>query len=124
MQALARAHRIGQMRHVIVYRLVMRGTVEERVVEVARRKLVLTQTIMDEGPRDSQEAIPQLSQGEIFHILKTGVAELFEEDEDNGSTLNNKENEKPIKSAGKWIFDTPGGLIEKVTNSCAFVKIL
>ncbi|KAM3185945.1 hypothetical protein ACTXT7_005343 [Hymenolepis weldensis] len=105
MQALARAHRIGQMRHVIVYRLVMRGTVEERVVEVARRKLVLTQTIMDEGPRDSQEAIPQLSQSEIFHILKTGVAELFAEDEDNGATVSNKENEKPIKSTGEYIFD-------------------
>nr|CDS30417.1 chromodomain helicase DNA binding protein [Hymenolepis microstoma] len=101
MQALSRAHRIGQMRHVIVYRLVMRGTVEERVVEVARRKLVLTQTIMDEGPRDPQETAPQLSQGEIFHILKTGVAELFAEDEEEGNsntTVNDKENEKPIKS--------------------------
>ncbi|VDN96462.1 unnamed protein product [Rodentolepis nana] len=99
-QALSRAHRIGQMRHVIVYRLVMRGTVEERVVEVARRKLALTQTIMDEGSRDSQEAASNLSQSEIFHILKTGVTELFAEDEDTGNsnaTVNGKENEKPIK---------------------------
>lgn len=34
LQAMARAHRIGQKSHVSVYRLVTKGTVEEDVLEV------------------------------------------------------------------------------------------
>lgn len=34
LQALARAHRMGQQRSVMVFRLVARGTVEERMLQV------------------------------------------------------------------------------------------
>lgn len=40
-QAMARVHRIGQTRPVHVYRLVSRGTVEERIVQRAQKKLFL-----------------------------------------------------------------------------------
>lgn len=38
-QAIARAHRIGQVKPVVVYRLVAERTVEERILEVAAEKL-------------------------------------------------------------------------------------
>ena len=38
-QAIARAHRIGQTKPVVVYRLVAERTVEERILEVAAEKL-------------------------------------------------------------------------------------
>ncbi|KAL7425097.1 putative DNA helicase ino80 [Cryptotrichosporon argae] len=37
-QAMDRAHRVGQTRQVTVYRLIARGTIEERVVKLARAK--------------------------------------------------------------------------------------
>ncbi|KAJ2552240.1 putative DNA helicase ino80 [Coemansia sp. RSA 1933] len=37
-QAMDRAHRLGQTRQVVVYRLITRGTVEERILERARQK--------------------------------------------------------------------------------------
>src|SRR5206468_6660299 len=37
-QAIDRAHRTGQSRHVFAYRLIARDTVEERVVELQQRK--------------------------------------------------------------------------------------
>lgn len=40
-QAMARVHRIGQTKPVHVYRLVSKGTVEERVVQRAQKKLFL-----------------------------------------------------------------------------------
>ena len=43
-QAQARAHRMGQRREVAVYQLVTWGTVEERIVELARGKLAIEQT--------------------------------------------------------------------------------
>lgn len=97
MQALARAHRIGQMNHVFIYRLVMRGTVEERIVEVARRKLALAQVIMDESKEKDTNAqlqeqeSSQLSINDIFDILTTGLKELFEEDDNNTGRQENKD---------------------------------
>jgi len=48
-QAVDRAHRIGQTRPVMVYRLIARNTIEEKVVALARRKAVLFSGVMDEG---------------------------------------------------------------------------
>lgn len=38
---MARAHRIGQKAHVNVYRLVSKDTMEEDILERAKRKMVL-----------------------------------------------------------------------------------
>ena len=48
-QAMGRAHRIGQSRPVTAYRLVTRGTIEERIVELHRDKRALADGILAEG---------------------------------------------------------------------------
>ena len=48
-QAVDRAHRIGQDRTVMVYRLVSEGTIEEKVLELQRRKAELFGALMDES---------------------------------------------------------------------------
>jgi superfamily II DNA or RNA helicase len=45
-QAIDRAHRIGQARHVFAYRLIARDTVEERVLELQQRKRKLADAIL------------------------------------------------------------------------------
>jgi SNF2 family DNA or RNA helicase len=45
-QAIDRAHRIGQARHVFAYRLIARDTVEERVLELQQRKRQLADAIL------------------------------------------------------------------------------
>jgi len=45
-QAIDRAHRIGQSRHVFAYRLIARDTVEERVLELQQRKRKLADAIL------------------------------------------------------------------------------
>src|SRR5438445_8857840 len=37
-QAMDRAHRLGQTRQVTVYRLISKGTIDERIVQLARVK--------------------------------------------------------------------------------------
>ena len=41
LQAMERAHRIGQKSHVSVYRFVSKDTMEEDVLERAKKKMVL-----------------------------------------------------------------------------------
>jgi SNF2 family DNA or RNA helicase len=47
-QAVDRAHRIGQDKHVIAYRLIARGTIEEKVVELQETKRELAAAILTE----------------------------------------------------------------------------
>lgn len=48
-QAVDRAHRIGQERTVMVYRMVSEGTIEEKVLELQRRKAELFGALVDES---------------------------------------------------------------------------
>jgi superfamily II DNA or RNA helicase len=48
-QAIDRTHRIGQTRPVMVYRLIARGTIEEKVVALARHKAALFKGVLDDG---------------------------------------------------------------------------
>ena len=48
-QAVDRTHRIGQTRPVMVYRLIASGTIEEKVLELSRRKADLVDRVMDDG---------------------------------------------------------------------------
>ncbi len=48
-QAVDRAHRIGQTRNVIVYRLIARDTIEEKVMALKARKARLFASVVDEG---------------------------------------------------------------------------
>merc|ERR1712228_357974 len=80
-QALSRAHRIGQKNKVMIYRFVTRNTVEERVTQVAKKKMMLTHLVVQPGMAGGGKA--NLSKKEIDDILKFGTEELFKEEELN-----------------------------------------
>ncbi len=48
-QAIDRTHRIGQSRKVMVYRLIAKDTIEEKVRALSSRKAKLFQSVMDDG---------------------------------------------------------------------------
>jgi superfamily II DNA or RNA helicase len=48
-QAVDRAHRIGQDKPVMVYRLIAAGTIEEKVVALQARKAALVDAVLDDG---------------------------------------------------------------------------
>merc|ERR1719400_1974619 len=77
-QALSRAHRIGQKNKVMIYRFVTRNTVEERVTQVAKKKMMLTHLVVQPGMNGKGA---NLSKKDIDDILKFGTEELFKEDE-------------------------------------------
>jgi SNF2 family DNA or RNA helicase len=48
-QAIDRTHRIGQTKRVVAYRLLARGTVEEKVEELKQRKRDLVRAVLGDG---------------------------------------------------------------------------
>jgi superfamily II DNA or RNA helicase len=48
-QAIDRTHRIGQTRNVMVYRLIAKDTIEEKVLALARRKAELFSGVLNDG---------------------------------------------------------------------------
>ncbi|KAH9288007.1 hypothetical protein KI387_032124, partial [Taxus chinensis] len=55
-QAEDRCHRIGQTKPVTVYRLVTKGTVDENIYEIAKRKLVLDAAVLESGVEIANES--------------------------------------------------------------------
>ncbi|CAG2163515.1 unnamed protein product, partial [Oppiella nova] len=84
-QALSRAHRIGQANKVMIYRFVTRGSVEERITHVAKKKMMLTHLVVRPGMGQNKNQAA-MSKQELDDILKFGTEELFKEEEGKEDT--------------------------------------
>ena len=69
-QATDRAHRIGQTKTVSVIKLITKGTIEERIVELQEKKKILSENLI-EGKNDS-ESLSALSENDIRDLLSSG----------------------------------------------------
>ncbi len=80
LQAMARAHRIGQKSHVMVYRLVSKDTIEEDVLERARKKMILEYAIISLGVTDQSisKKKDHLTGEELSNLLKFGASKMFQ----------------------------------------------
>ncbi|KIJ18949.1 hypothetical protein PAXINDRAFT_166865 [Paxillus involutus ATCC 200175] len=93
LQAMARAHRIGQKSHVSVYRFVSKDTMEEDVLERAKKKMVLEYAIINQmdtsqahlsskGEKAKDSVKPDnLSKDELTAVLKYGAQKMFDKDD-------------------------------------------
>ncbi|KAG9199817.1 hypothetical protein G6514_007931 [Epicoccum nigrum] len=118
LQAMARAHRIGQQKPVSVYRLVSKDTIEEEILERARNKRMLEFITIQRGVTDRQQkelndkmsraAAEPNSADDINNILKRRGQKMFEqsgnqkklEELDIDSVLENAEEHKTEQAAG------------------------
>uniref|UniRef100_A0A3Q2NQB1 Chromodomain helicase DNA binding protein 4a n=1 Tax=Fundulus heteroclitus TaxID=8078 RepID=A0A3Q2NQB1_FUNHE len=76
-QAFSRAHRIGQNRKVMIYRFVTKASVEERITQVAKKKMMLTHLVVRPGLGSKTGS---MSKQELDDILKFGTEQLFKDD--------------------------------------------
>lgn len=77
LQAMDRAHRIGQKKQVVVYRFVTEKAIEEKVLERAAQKLRLDQLVIQQG-RAQQSAKAAQSKDDLVNMIQHGAADLFE----------------------------------------------
>jgi SNF2 family DNA or RNA helicase len=87
LQAIDRAHRIGQTRPVTIYRFVTEGTVEEKIVERAAKKLKIDHLIIQKG-KLTQNKVTAL---EMNNIIQYGADRIFTGEDQNAATIKNIE---------------------------------
>ncbi|KAI0958820.1 hypothetical protein AcV7_004526 [Taiwanofungus camphoratus] len=124
LQAMARAHRIGQKSHVSVYRFVSKDTMEEDVLERAKKKMVLEYAIINQmdtsqahlsskaSTSGKDAAKPNdLSKDELHAVLKYGAQKIFDKDDtqqskkldemDLDDILNRAEHHETVAATGE-----------------------
>mmetsp|Transcript_5770 Transcript_5770/g.14053 ORF Transcript_5770/g.14053 Transcript_5770/m.14053 type:complete len:1276 (+) Transcript_5770:133-3960(+) len=85
LQAQARVHRIGQNNAVHIYRLISAGTIEERMLERAQKKLLLDQSVnCDNSDDQNYDNVKGLGAAELLADIKFGAQAVF------GGNANNK----------------------------------
>ncbi|KAL2973168.1 hypothetical protein AAZX31_14G032700 [Glycine max] len=99
LQAMSRAHRIGQQEVVNIYRFVTSKSVEEDILERAKKKMVLDHLVIQklnaEGRLEKKEAKKggsYFDKNELSAILRFGAEELFKEER------NDEESKKQLLS--------------------------
>ncbi|KAB8342853.1 hypothetical protein FH972_022451 [Carpinus fangiana] len=72
-QALSRAHRIGQKNKVLCFQLMTRSSAEEKIVQIGRRKMALDHVIVEQMDADEDQGV------DVESVLRHGVADLLDE---------------------------------------------
>ncbi|UXI15212.1 E3 ubiquitin-protein ligase [Sarcoptes scabiei] len=135
LQAQARAHRIGQKNQVNIYRLVTKGSVEEDIIERAKRKMVLDHLVIqrmdtsghtiirssNSNSESTKENKPSnntspFNKEELSAILKFGAEDLFKETE-NGDEEPQCDIDEILKRAETRDDDGPQTLGDELLNS-------
>ncbi|RKF57572.1 Chromodomain helicase hrp3 [Golovinomyces cichoracearum] len=122
LQAMARAHRIGQKKPVSIYRLVSKDTVEEEVLERARNKLMLEFITIQRGVTDKEKkelrekAVkagkiddPRSSE-DISRILKRRGQKMFEQS-GNQKKLEELDIDSVLENAEEHKTEIPEGMV-------------
>ncbi|KLJ09972.1 hypothetical protein EMPG_14623 [Blastomyces silverae] len=73
-QAIDRAHRIGQLRPVMVHRIFVEGTVEDRILELQDRKRALVEGALDEK---ASQTIGRLNTRELAYLFVSPMTTHF-----------------------------------------------
>lgn len=115
LQAMARAHRIGQMKPVSVYRLVSKDTVEEEILERARNKLMLEYLTIQQGVTDKETQARRNAfvgepgnSSEISRILKKRGQKMFDQT-DNQKKLEELDLDSVLEKAEDYKVEQPEG---------------
>lgn len=77
LQAMDRAHRIGQTKQVVVYRFVTENAIEEKVLERAAQKLRLDQLVIQQG-RAQIAAKAAANKDELLNMIQHGAEKVFQ----------------------------------------------
>ncbi|KAG5356988.1 SWI/SNF-related matrix-associated actin-dependent regulator of chromatin subfamily A member 5 [Yarrowia sp. C11] len=77
LQAMDRAHRIGQTKQVYVYRFITENAVEEKVIERATQKLRLDKLVIQQGRSQSKVNNNAQNKDDLLNMIQFGAEKVF-----------------------------------------------
>ncbi|KLO20752.1 hypothetical protein SCHPADRAFT_816295 [Schizopora paradoxa] len=116
LQAIARAHRFGQTKTCLVFKLMSKGSCEEKIFQAGKKKLVLDHLIVQK--MDAEE-----DADDIQSMLTFGASDLFNEDPNDESksiTYTEQDIDNLIEKTEK---EGDNVAEESSNNAMAFAKI-
>jgi non-specific serine/threonine protein kinase len=99
MQCIARSHRTGQLKRVTCVRLVMQDTVEERILDIQKKKMNMISLALDD------ERLSDKLDRDRVSLSKDDILDIFRIDDIDGSR--SIENDEPPASASTSTSPTP-----------------
>ncbi|CRK41058.1 hypothetical protein BN1723_004999 [Verticillium longisporum] len=76
LQALSRAHRIGQKNKVLCFQLMTKNSVEEKIMQIGRKKMALDHVLIESMDNENDAG------DDLESILKFGASALFSDEQD------------------------------------------
>lgn len=73
-QALSRAHRIGQKNKVLVFQMMTRGSAEEKMMQIGKKKMALDHVLIQQMDQEDEAGM------DLESILRHGAGALFDDD--------------------------------------------
>lgn len=93
----------------MIYRFVTRNSVEERVITIAKKKMLLTHLVVRAGIGQKG---PSMSKTELDDVLRWGTEELFKDEEPTADDKEKKANEHEII----WDDEAVDALLNRATG--------
>ncbi|KAH8670893.1 PHD/FYVE-zinc-finger like domain-containing protein [Xylariales sp. PMI_506] len=114
-QALSRAHRIGQKDKVLCFQLMTKDTVEEKIMQIGRKKMALDHALIEsmESSEDTGD--------DLESILKHGAGALFNDDVRNRITYDEESVAKLLDRS--QIETTNTGEDESAESQFSFARV-
>lgn len=72
-QALSRAHRIGQKHKVLVFQLMTKGSAEEKIMQIGKKKMALDHVLIERMDQDDDAGM------DLESVLRHGAEALFDD---------------------------------------------
>uniref|UniRef100_A0A182QXK5 Chromatin-remodeling ATPase INO80 n=1 Tax=Anopheles farauti TaxID=69004 RepID=A0A182QXK5_9DIPT len=114
-QAMDRAHRLGQTKQVTVYRLICKGTIEERILQRAREKSEIQRMVINGDnfkpdtlkPKEVVSLLLDDEEIELKYRQKTEERRLMEDP--SGKMAKDRDRKQKQSTADRHGKETPGG---------------
>jgi chromodomain-helicase-DNA-binding protein 4 len=115
-QAISRAHRIGQTKKVLCFQLMTRRSAEEKIVQIGRKKMALDHIVVDQ--LDAED----LEDKDVESILRHGAAALFNDDE-NDKDIRYDDASVELLLDRSQIENTKSGTDQSAESSFSFARV-
>ena len=114
-QALSRAHRIGQQKKVLVFQLTTRASAEEKILQIGKKKMALDHVLIEQMDAEDDAGM------DLESILRHGTEALFRDDESENIRYDSASVDKLLDRS--QIEDTQTDNVQSAESQFSFARV-